>query len=232
MAHGYACITSANPPIMQQVAVKVANRGYDSATVPVYLLVNKGILGPQTLTMAPYSTCEAVFEADMSQPSEQYILAAFTALEGDEDPSNDTVTKTVTCRGPANPYQMDFEYCADFAKGWFNPAWTSLDRDGKPVNGRESLGFPVMGQACGFIAFNPDQTEPSLLASGGDAEAEAESFVRTGQTREAPGEAWSMAEMAWRMPACPCTRTLPLKPSGSVRKAAGSGRSPSWTCPA
>ena len=122
MAHGYACITSANPPIMQQVAVRVANRGYDSATVPVYLLVNKEILGPQTLTMAPYSTCEAVFEADMSQPSEQYILAAFTALEGDEDPSNDTVTKTVTCRGPANPYQMDFEYCADFAKGGFNPA--------------------------------------------------------------------------------------------------------------
>lgn len=91
-------------------------------TVPVYLLVNKEILGPQTLTMAPYSTCEAVFEADMSQPSEQYILTAFTALEGDEEISNDTVTTTVTCRGPVNPYQMDFEYCADFAKGGFNPA--------------------------------------------------------------------------------------------------------------
>lgn len=72
--------------------------------------------------MAPYSTCEAVFEADMSQPSEQYILTAFTALEGDEEISNDTVTTTVTCRGPVNPYQMDFEYCADFAKGGFNPA--------------------------------------------------------------------------------------------------------------
>lgn len=34
MAHGYACITSANPPIMQQVAVRVANRGYDS---PLFL---------------------------------------------------------------------------------------------------------------------------------------------------------------------------------------------------
>ena len=293
---GYACITSTNPPIMQQglgypairaifgsgaelkakdaaaeeilrpqgdglftanqqVAVKVANRGYDSATVPVYLLVNKEILGPQTLTMAPYSTCEAVFEADMSQPSEQYILTAFTALEGDEEPSNDTVTKTVTCWGPANPYQMDFEYCADFATEGFNPAWTSLDRDGKPVNGWESFSFPVMGQACGFIAFNPDQTDPSLLASGGDAvaprsgerygaslyvdganddwlispklllpgkdarmtfyvksmtddyglekynvlvsatDAETESFVRIGQTREAPAEAWSMVEV-------------------------------------
>ena len=242
----------------QEVVVKVTNLGYEEVTVPVVLQVNKEEpIGPQTVTLEPYASGEVTFSADMSAPSTQYVLTAITRLEGDEDASNDTVTKVVNSVDPADPYEMNFEACQDWATEGFNPAWTSVDVDGNILGGWTSFDYPLFQQAAGFVVFNPDLMTPSLLEYAGDAvaphsgdrygasifayegganddwlispqltlpaenakmsfyvksysgdygleqynvyvsgtDAELESFIQIGETREAPAEEWTLVEI-------------------------------------
>ena len=156
----------------QEVAVKVTNMGYEEVKVPVVLVVNKEEpIGPQTVTLAPYASGEVSFTVDMSAPSTEYVLTAIARLEGDEDASNDTATKVVNSLSPADPYEMNFEYCEDWATEGFNPAWTSVDADGTQLGGWQGFNYPLLQQQAGFFVFNPALTEPSILDELGDAVA-------------------------------------------------------------
>ncbi len=156
----------------QEVEVQVRNMGYEEITVPVVLAVNKEEpIGPQTVTLAPYAVGTVTFTADMSAPSTEYVLTAIAQLEGDEDATNDTVTKVVNSFAPANPYEMNFEYCEDWATEGFNPAWTTVDVDGAAIGGWAEISYPLMDQTAGFFVFNPALTEPSLIEDGSDVAA-------------------------------------------------------------
>ena len=156
----------------QEVEVQVRNMGYEEIAVPVVLAVNKEEpIGPQTVTLAPYAVGTVTFTADMSAPSTEYVLTAIAQLEGDEDATNDTVTKVVNSFAPANPYEMNFEYCEDWATEGFNPAWTSVDADGTQLGGWQGFNYPLLQQQAGFFVFNPALTEPSILDELGDAVA-------------------------------------------------------------
>ena len=149
----------------QEVEVRVRNMGYEKATIPVVLKVNDAEpLPPQSVTLEPYATGTVVFTADMSASSAEYVLTAIVQLDGDENAANDTVVKIVNSLVPANPYEMDFESCADWATEAFNPAWTTVDGDGSAIIGWTDYAYPLQGETVGFFVFNPALTEPSLLA--------------------------------------------------------------------
>lgn len=145
----------------EPITVRVANNGQDSATIPVYVMIDKNEPMSQTVTIPAYGNQTLSFTGDLSTAGE-HLITAWTGLEGDENHSNDTLTRSVTCSEVADPYVMDFEQCQDFALTNLNPAWTSLDRDGSPTYGFEEFSFPHSTEAFGFIVFNPEQTTPAL----------------------------------------------------------------------
>ncbi len=153
----------------QEVEVRIRNRGFEEADIPVTLAINKMKPTTQIMRLAPYASGTLIFNMDMSAPSTEYLMTAATCLEGDEDPSNDTIVKVVRSLPPADPYIMNFEYCEDFAITDFVPAWTTIDMDGNQLGGWNGVDYPLMQQCAGFIAFNPSLTEPSLLDAMGDA---------------------------------------------------------------
>ncbi|MEG1499040.1 MAG: choice-of-anchor J domain-containing protein [Bacteroidales bacterium] len=152
---------AANEP----VEATVLNNG--AATISnmvVNCMVDKTILTKTVPTLAPYASVEVNFEADLSVAG-PHNLTIFTALENDEDPSNDTLTMEIVSKTPADPYVMNFEECEDFDINGFNPAWKTIDKDGNTTGGFQNVSFPHNGEPLGFIVFNPDQTTPSLRQS-------------------------------------------------------------------
>ena len=145
----------------ETVEVQVRNWGSENDSIPVNLLVN-GQLQTQTIFVESMQTGVATFTADLSAPSTEYELVAFTSLESDEDRSNDTCRKTVTTLPAPDPYVMDFEYCADFAIDNFTPAWRSVDNDQQLTYGIQTISYPHKGEAYGFMAFNPFATTPAM----------------------------------------------------------------------
>ncbi len=149
---------SANEP----VAVTVKNDGSEDISGTLTLSVNGENAGSQTITLGGYASSEFTFEADLSKPGE-YVLEAVASVEGDENPDNNSVSKTVVSVEPADPYVMDFEQCEDFATSGFNPAWRTVDVDGDYIYGFQDVSFPApsSGKAA-YIVFNPALTTPSL----------------------------------------------------------------------
>lgn len=148
----------------QEVSIRVCNRGYEEITFPTALVVNtESATEPQTITLPPYGCDTLTFTANMSALNTEYILTAITQLEGDENHANDTVSLTVHSFPPITPYEMNFEFCKDWATDNFNPAWTSVDADGNYLGGWLIYNYPLSGQQAGFFVFNPDLTEPSSL---------------------------------------------------------------------
>lgn len=149
---------SANEP----VAVTVKNDGSEDISGTLTLSVNGENAGSQTITLGGYASSEFTFEADLSKPGE-YVLEAVGSVEGDENPDNNSVSKTVVSVEPADPYVMDFEQCEDFATSGFNPAWRTVDVDGDYIYGFQDVSFPApsSGKAA-YIVFNPALTTPSL----------------------------------------------------------------------
>lgn len=148
----------------EPIVVKIGNQGYTEQTFPVYVTVNGEALEAKNVTVPAYGNMEIEFVADLSAPATEYNLVAYTALEGDENKANDTVKRTVRSMEPANPYEMNFEYCSDFAIEGFNPEWKSVDLDASDTYGFQGINFPNAATAFGFMAFNPAMTEPAMTA--------------------------------------------------------------------
>ena len=149
---------SANEP----VAVTVKNDGSEDISGTLTLSVNGENAGSQPISIEGYDSSEFTFEADLSKPGE-YVLEAVASVEGDENPDNNSASKTVVSVEPADPYVMDFEQCEDFATSGFNPAWRTVDVDGDYIYGFQDVSFPApsSGKAA-YIVFNPALTTPSL----------------------------------------------------------------------
>ncbi len=152
----------------QEIVATVVNQGYEAVNAPVNVMVNGKLLSPKVVELAAYEKTEVTFVADLSAPDTEYVLKVFSALEGDEDPTNDTCTKIVRSLALSNPYVMDFEYCEDFAvMDEFVPAWTSVDLSGAYyAYGFNSVSYPHYMEPVGFMAV-PDGFG-SLMANGGE----------------------------------------------------------------
>ena len=146
----------------EPVVVSVKNDGYEEITGTLALSINGENAGSQSITLGGYASAEFTFEADLSKPGE-YVLEAVATVEGDENPGNNSASKTVVSVEPADPYVMDFEQCEDFATSGFNPAWRTVDVDGNYIYGFQDVSFPApsSGKAA-YIVFNPALTTPSL----------------------------------------------------------------------
>ena len=146
----------------EPVVVSVKNDGCDEITGTLALSINGENAGSQSITLGGYASAEFTFEADLSKPGE-YVLEAVATVEGDENPDNNSASKTVISVEPADPYVMDFEQCEDFAISGFNPAWRTVDADGNYIYGFQDVSFPApsSGKAA-YIVFNPALTTPSL----------------------------------------------------------------------
>lgn len=137
----------------QEIKATVINQAYEAAKAPIYLMVNGKVLGNRMVELDVYGRTEVSFVADLSAPSTEYVLTVFSALEGDEDPINDTCTKTVHTLAPVNPYVMDFEDCEDYAiSGEFVPAWTSVDLSGAYYAYGLNVDYPYYQEVVGFMA--------------------------------------------------------------------------------
>lgn len=146
----------------EPIVIKVGNNGYETIHTPVNVTINGTALESKNIEIPAYGKVDVEFTADLSEPGATYEIVAFTSLEGDQNINNDTLRKTVKCLEPADPYEMNFEYCTDFAIEGFNPAWKSVDVDAAPTYGFQGIQFPHSGEAFGFMAFNPSMTDPVM----------------------------------------------------------------------
>lgn len=151
----------------ENVIVEIQNNGFEKTNGKVHLWVNKTKVDPVDVEVASYGKAQVSFVADLSERNHEYILTAIVEAEGDINPDNDSCTFVLSTPEEADPYILDFELCADFSTGNFNPAWTTVDVDAAPTYGFSGVDFPGSDGAFAFMAFNPQKTEPSLMNVGG-----------------------------------------------------------------
>ena len=163
---------SANEPVV----VSVKNDGCDEIAGTLALSINGEDAGSQPISIEGYASSEFTFEADLSKPGE-YVLEAVASVDGDENPDNNSASKTVVSLEPADPYVMDFEQCEDFAISGFNPAWRTVDVDGDYIYGFRDFSFPIQIEKAAYIIFNPALTIPSMSNDPGIAPHSGERFA-------------------------------------------------------
>jgi len=146
------------------VSAIVRNSGYDKADFKVSLTMDNEVKGQTSVSLEPYEETEVAFEAiDLTQAGNHTLVCA-AELENDENAANNSITIEIVSKEEADPYKMDFEECNDFdaAGQIFNPRWTTIDRVGLVTNSFMMYNHPHRQEPCGFIAFNPDATDPSM----------------------------------------------------------------------
>lgn len=150
------------------VAVTARNSGYENADFSIELKLDGAKVGEKNVSLSAYEEQEVVFEdIDLSVPG-THCLAATTCLANDENSSNDSLSLEIVSQEEADPYMMDFERCADFSAAGdsWNPRWTTIDRNGVNTDLFWRYQHPHRGEPCGFMAFNPAATEPSMVDNG------------------------------------------------------------------
>lgn len=138
----------------EPIVVRVRNNGYEAAQAPLSVLVNKTALPVQNVNLPAYAEAEFTFKGDLSASDAEFLLTAFTALQGDEDMQNDTCFKTVHSLPAASPYVMNFEYGEDFAiADEFVPAWKGIDMSGAYYQYGFNVSYPHRQEPVGFMSF-------------------------------------------------------------------------------
>lgn len=146
----------------QQILAFVGNRGTQCQhNVEVCCLVDKQSYSLKLDSVPPYLLTPLVFTVDLSEPGFHY-LSVISRLEGDANPSNDTLSKGVYCMEETDPYILDFEYCNDFSISGFNPAWKTVDMDSSLTQFFSMSGWPNKGMPQAFMAFNAKTCYPSM----------------------------------------------------------------------
>jgi hypothetical protein len=79
----------------------VRNFGLTSAMFPVTMVVGAGYVQTAQETLASGLADTVIFPAWVAEPVGQLAVTCYTALAGDEDPANDTISDSVTVVGPA-----------------------------------------------------------------------------------------------------------------------------------
>lgn len=151
-------VFSTNEPIR----VSVGNFGSDTLrNQTVVCTVDKEEYTVEIPVLPANSLREIEFQVDLSAAGIRRITLEIP-LDGDADPSDNSLSFQVESWPPANPYEMDFEYCEDFAIADFTPAWTTIDGDDAATYVWTETEFPHRGERFAYIAFNPSMTEPVL----------------------------------------------------------------------
>lgn len=148
----------------ETVAMDVRNNGYEAATVNVSLFVDGEVIAAEKVDLLPYEQTNVAFgNVDLSAAG-QRSLECVVAADGDANADNDRCGKLITAEEESDPYIMDFESCGDFdaAGDRLNPRWTTIDYNGLATTVFWRYEHPHRGEACGFMAFNPGATQPSM----------------------------------------------------------------------
>jgi len=99
---------------------------------------------------------------DMSNPG-VYNFKIWTSIDNDSDAENDTIEYNFTINPLADSLSLDFENAYAFTDNFY--PWESRDVDQSTCYRLGSVSqefvFPNTGTAMGFIAFAPDETNPS-----------------------------------------------------------------------
>lgn len=147
------------------VAALVRNSGYMKSDVMVSLAIDNNVVAHQEVSLLPYEDREVVFtNVDISKAG-NHSLEIKSTVDGDENHGNDACVLMVEADEEESPYLMDFEACNDFdaAGDMFNPRWTTIDHNRVGTTYFWRYEHRHRGEPCGFIAFNPDATQPSML---------------------------------------------------------------------
>lgn len=150
----------------EEVVIRVSNLGFEKNKAKVHLYVNETAAGQTEVELAPYQVADVKIKADLSKPEYRYQLAAFVEAEHDMNPLNDTCRLTFNTYCEGDPYILDFELTNDFSTDYFNPKWESRDIDESATIGIQGFDFPGAGAEFAFMAFNPAQTNPSMINTG------------------------------------------------------------------
>lgn len=146
------------------IGVELANLGTETVTQMKLACTVDGVeLADTLIDILPYGTAEIMFRnIDLTSPG-IHEIAVTAILDGDEDTSDNTITRTIEAVEEANPYRMDFEQCDDFDCGtMFNPRWRTVDRLGRRTDSWARYDYPHYAEPVGFIAFNPESTTPPI----------------------------------------------------------------------
>lgn len=118
-----------------------------------------------TTSLQPYETkTVALSGIDLATPG-QYELTVTATAGGDEDLSDNTLSRQITSEVEQSPYVLDFEHCKDFATDHeFNPRWWTENRNtANPTDGFWRFDYPHNSEvAAGFMAFNVKATTPDM----------------------------------------------------------------------
>lgn len=156
---------TANEPI----EITYRNNGKDKVSARVKCLVDAVEVGTKTVEVEAYAMGTVSFTGDLSRVGIHSVKAEAVA-EGDENPDNNAVFKSVECV-VIDPYIMDFELCDNFAITGLTP-WDVYDGDKALTWGASGVTWPNANAAQSFIAFNPSETLPAidnaLPAHGGE----------------------------------------------------------------
>lgn len=148
----------------ETVIVNVRNSGSEDAEFDVELSVDGISAGIRRVSLLFFEDIPVEFTGvDMSEPG-THTLECVVRLSGDENASNDKMTKRIESAEPRDPYFMDFESCHDFdaAGDRLNPAWTTEDRNGISTTNFWRYRHRNRGLPCGFMAYNTHATVPSM----------------------------------------------------------------------
>lgn len=152
----------------ETVKVSISNLGKTPInSCSVYYKINDGapVMQAVNAAIAPQGVYEVVFDnkADFSIAGGKYKMQVWSVYEGDEDVSNDTMSKTVLHIGPfAVPFEENFNYLDNLE------AWTIIDsnKDKKtwkftPGAADDALGNPE--GASIKCAYNPKLASDDYL---------------------------------------------------------------------
>ena len=151
------------------VAVMATNNGSEAIEkMKVTCSVDGTEVAQTTISLLPYETTEIKFHGiDLTAEGERNITVT-ALLDGDEQSSDNSISRTITAVAEANPYKLDFEQCDDFDYGtMFNPRWRTVDRVGKATNEWSYYDYPHRGEPVGFMAFNTEKTTPVFTTPEG-----------------------------------------------------------------
>lgn len=136
----------------EEVSATVMNAGMAEAVFSVYCKVGDQVKSEKD-TLEAYGTKSVSFKMNLFETG-QHTIEVYTEMEGDQNSSNDTLSRVVTSLGAPDPFVMDFEYVDDFEYKNLSP-WTARDVDTMYTVGVDGYEFPHEGEKMAFMAFNP-----------------------------------------------------------------------------
>ena len=136
----------------EAIEVNYRNNGADAIEVSFKCTIDGVALEAKQVKVSGYGMGKLKFTADLSKGGRHDIVIIATT-EGDENVDNNVVKKTVRTIYPT-PYQMNFEFCADFAIDGDLTPWKGVDVDGDSTYGVYGATWKNAYAPQSYMAFN------------------------------------------------------------------------------